>query len=75
VHAAVNPEQVKVPDFHVDSLQIVGVIEPAQDVTAIEPALSDDLVDDVGKNETPKGRVLNRPTNSPELPRSGVRHE
>ena len=29
VHAAVNPEQVKVPDFHVDSLQIVGVIEPA----------------------------------------------
>jgi hypothetical protein len=60
MQAAVSPEQVKIPDFHVDYLQIVIAVEPAQDVTAIELALSNDFVDDVGDDVTPKRSLVKK---------------
>ena len=68
MQAAVAPEPVKVPDFHVNYLQVVGAVEPAQDATAIEPALPDDFVDDVGKNEAPKRSLVKQAHQFAELP-------
>jgi hypothetical protein len=54
VQAAITPKQMEVPDFHVDLLQIAGPVEPTRDVTAIEPAISDGLIDDIDEHETLK---------------------
>jgi hypothetical protein len=54
---------------------MVGVVEPAQDVTATEPALSDDLVGDVGKNETPKRSRVKQAHQFARITVFRVRHE
>jgi hypothetical protein len=75
MQAAVAPEQVKVPDFLVAYLHVVGAVEPAQDATAIEPALPDDFVDDVGINETPKRSPVKQAHQFARLTAFGIRHE
>src|SRR5690348_1904585 len=58
VKAAVAPKEVSVSDFHVDSVQIAGFIELAQNVFAIEITLPDGFVDDVRENKSPEGPLI-----------------
>src|ERR1700730_5738349 len=75
IQAAVAPEQVKLPDFHLNYLQVVGAVEPAQDVTAIQPALPDDFVDDVGNNGTPKRSLVKQAHQFARVTAFGIWHE
>ena len=75
MEAAVAPEPAKVPDFLVNYLQVVGAVEAAQDATAIEPALPDDFVDDVGNNGTPKRSLVKQAHQFARVTAFGIRHE